>query len=361
MSTQYPGYGGGSTNAYAIIKALRAIGYRNTIGVYFEDRADAVVDPDQIGDIYRVSLYPFMRKHQQSISNYKAYLQTVITLQPCLIICKDYLTSSYSKILYPHSKVLYLMPGLENVINHCVTIPASLEIELERALPTVSWEETGVHSADYVVVNSALSHRFFSRDYHLYRSKLHSVPINTTGLGLSGLDNVQHYPNRDYDFVIVSSILTRPEKNNLFLLPLINHPMMADRSFLVVGNDGSDFENLPNVDLLSLIPRDELLELFTQCKIILHPAFYDSNPNCIQEAIYLGCLPLVSNNIGRCEIYPEECVCTDYQIETWIVKALHLLQDYQNIKNKITETVLPALNDQTGILELHNLLRVLCK
>lgn len=361
MSTQYPGYGGGSTNAYAIMKTLRAIGYRNIIGIYFEDRADAVVDPDRIGNVYRVSLYPFMRRNQQAINNYRAYLQTVVTVQPCLIICKDYLTTSYAKILYPNTNVLYLMPGLENIINHCVTLPASQELEEERPLLTVAQEENGVRCADWVAVNSSLSHKFFLRDYHHYRDKLHPIPVNTTGLGLAGLNTVRHHPNRDYDFVIVSSILTRPEKNNLFLIPFINHPSMVDRSFLVIGNDGSDFENLPNVDLLSLLPRDELLELFTQCKIILHPAFYDSNPNCVQEAVYLGCLPLVSNNIGRWEIYPEECVCCDYQTETWLEKAIYLLENHQTTKRKIDLEVLPVLNEQSSIMELHNLLRVLCK
>jgi hypothetical protein len=110
-----------------------------------------------------------------------------------------------------------------------------------------------------------------------------------------------------------------------------------------------------------LLPRNELLEIFTQCKIILHPALYDSNPNSVQEAVYLGCLPLISNNIGRCEIYPEECVCDDYLVENWSEKALYLLDNYQTVKTKIEQTVMPALKDQASVLELHNLICVLCK
>ena len=38
-STQYPGYGGAATNAYAIIKYLRKVGY-NVAGIFFHNKLD---------------------------------------------------------------------------------------------------------------------------------------------------------------------------------------------------------------------------------------------------------------------------------------------------------------------------------
>lgn len=53
-STQWPYYGGSATQAYNTIKYLRSNG-NNVLGGYFNVKNSANVDPDDIGDIYKIN------------------------------------------------------------------------------------------------------------------------------------------------------------------------------------------------------------------------------------------------------------------------------------------------------------------
>src|SRR5438445_9072319 len=124
LSTQYPGYGGASTNAYAIIKYLKREGY-NVVGVFIEDSIIANVDPDKIGNIFKFPLYTFTCNIKSKINEYKKIINGTLGGNPSLILCKNYIAPACSKILYPNVKNYYFVSGLCNAIDICTEIPAN--------------------------------------------------------------------------------------------------------------------------------------------------------------------------------------------------------------------------------------------
>src|SRR6478752_6334510 len=88
-STQYPGYGGAATNAYAIIKFLREKKY--TVFVIFFTNESDNIDPDNIGNIFRFDILTFQKKDMNSINKYRNLIKEKIKAEPDIMLCKNYL------------------------------------------------------------------------------------------------------------------------------------------------------------------------------------------------------------------------------------------------------------------------------
>jgi glycosyltransferase involved in cell wall biosynthesis len=329
LSTQYPGYGGASTNAYAIIKYLRERGY-NVVGIFIEDNINADVDPDKIGNIYKFPLYTFAYNVKNKIMEYKNFLDNVIGGTPNIILCKNYIAPICSKMLYPNIKNYYFVSGLCNAIEICVEIPANEMISTNVCIPQSQKELTAIKNSDVIVMNSQLTTKIFCKSYPEYVNKVHPKIIDTSKHATILINDNQKF-EKIYDFIIAASILTRKEKNNLFLIDMLKNPKFDIYSKLIIGNDNSDFVDIPNSAVLNLMPHAELMMLMKQSKVLLYPSLYDSNPNTIREAIHNKCLVLLSNNIGFYEMFPEISVCKSYDYSEWSDKGLYLVENYDEI------------------------------
>ncbi|XWV24950.1 putative glycosyltransferase [Tupanvirus deep ocean] len=330
ISTQYPGYGGASTNSYAIIKYLRQNGY-NCIGIFIEDSINVNVDPDGIGNIFRFSLYPFKYNVRQKIIEYKRILDTVMKGPPSIIFCKNYIAPICSKIMYPYVKNIYLVSGLCNAIDVCTNIPANQMVKSKIKLPESKEEITAIKNSDIIVINSPLTYDIFYNTYGNYKDKIYPHIIDTTKYANILVNNTEKFFNKKFDIIVASSILTRKEKNNFFLIEVLKNPIFDKYSKLIVGNDNSSFVDIPNSTVYDLLPHSTLMELMRYTKILLYPSLYDSNPNTIREAVHNKCLVLMSNNIGYHELFPDISVCNSYTIEEWTNKCVYLLDNYDEI------------------------------
>src|SRR5437016_13467 len=110
-STQYPGYGGAATNAYALIKFLKIKEY-DVIGIFFEDK-NVNVDPDNIGNVYRFEWtifdkYLLDRSHSNKIESYRNMLNVLLKREPDIMVCKNYRAPVFCRVLYPSVKNIYL-------------------------------------------------------------------------------------------------------------------------------------------------------------------------------------------------------------------------------------------------------------
>ncbi|XWV26197.1 glycosyltransferases group 1 [Tupanvirus soda lake] len=350
ISTQYPGYGGASTNSYAIIKYLRQNGY-NCIGVFIEDAINVNIDPDGIGNIYRFSLYPFKYNVRQKIIEYKRILDTVMKGPPGVILCKNYIAPVCSKIMYPCVKNIYLVSGLCNAIDVCTSIPANQMVKKKIKLPESKEEITAIKNSDIIVINSPLSYNIFYNTYSNYVDKIYPHIIDTTKYANILINNDNEKPiSKKYDIIITSSILTRKEKNNFFLMEVLKNPIFDKYSKLIIGNDNSSFSDIPNSVVHDLLPHASLMELMRDTKVLLYPSLYDSNPNTIREAVHNKCLVLMSNNIGFYELFPDISVCDTYTIEEWTNKCIYLLDNYNEII-KIYQINFDNNNDITDIID----------
>lgn len=332
LSTQYPGYGGASTNAYAIIKYLKKQGY-NVVGVFIEDNITANVDPDKVGNIFKFPLYTFTYNIKNKFNEYRRIINRAFGGNPSVILCKNYIAPSYSKTLYPDVKNYYFISGLCNAIDICTITPANEIISRNINIPQSQIEITAIKNSDVIVMNSMLSAKIFFRSYPEYIKKVHPVIIDTSMYATLLIDKNDNIKSIDkiYDFIIVSSILTRKEKNNLFLINILKNPKFDIYSKLIVGNINEDFTDIPNSAVCDLMPHSDLMNLMRQTKILLYPSLYDSNPNTIREAIHNRCLILTTNNIGFYEMLPEISICKSYYESEWIDKSLYLIENYDKI------------------------------
>ena len=331
LSTQYPGYGGAATNAYALIKYLRENNYK-TIGIFIEDNIYIKVDPDKIGNVFRFGYHPFKYKNWKKINEYKKFLDDITGGNIDLILCKNYVAPVCSKILYPNVKNFYLVSGLTNIIENHLNLSVEQMLSNNIVLSKSHKEIDAINNSDLIVVNSPLSLKLYHKSYYEYQNKIHPVPIDTTKY-ISYLINNNNINmiSKKYDFIIVSTILTRPEKNNLFLLNILKKPIFNKYTKLIIGKDNLKFKTIPNSYVYNLQPHSKLMELMKESKLLLYPSLCDSNPNTIREALHNKCLVLISNNIGYYEKIPDICVCTSFSEQEWIKKCLYLVENYDNI------------------------------
>jgi len=331
ISTEYPGYGGSATNSYAIINFLRTQQY-NCIGVFIDDKENINVDPDQIGGIYHFKYLPFLYNNKKLLCEYRDLINANLNGPPSIILCKNYIAPICSKILYPKIKNIYFVAGLTNIIRQCIRSPVQSIISLNFIPKQCKEDIKAIECSNLVVANSPLSLQLLLKTYSNYKHKIYPKPIDTTTYISSLLnDNNNDLFPKKYDIIVASSILTRPEKNNLFLIDILNHPDMINYTKLIVGNNNSKFKDIPNSTVCDLLPHNDLMQLMKQSKVLLYPSLYDSNPNTIREAIHHKCLILMSNNIGYYEIFPEISVCKTYDQNEWISKVLYLLENYSHI------------------------------
>ena len=334
MSTQYPGYGGASTNAYALVKHLRKKGF-NTIGIFIEDNIYANVDPDNIGNILKFGYGPFVNNDIMKLSEYKKNLNNIINGEPSIILCKNYIAPICSKNLYPNVKNIYLVSGLCDVLQKCIEIPANKVVSKNINLFQSAKDINAINNSDIVVVNSPLTLKLLYNTYSNYKHKIYPYPVDTSKYIHQLIDETDFtLIEKKYDFIITSSILTRKEKNNLFLINILKNPLFNKYTKLIVGKENNKFLDIPNSTVYDLQPHSTLMKLMKESKILLYPSLYDSNPNTVREAIYNNCLVLISNNIGYCENFPEISVCSTYDEQEWTNKCLFLIENYDDlIKN----------------------------
>lgn len=329
ISTQYPGYGGAATNAYALIKYLRENGY-HTFGIFLEqNKVD--VDPDKIGNIFRFEYYPFKYNHTFRIMNYRKMLDGILNGEPSLILCKNYFAPICAKQLYPKIPNIYLISGLDNILDRCGNLSIN-QIYLQNIkIPQNENEIKALKHTTIAIANSPMTLSIFLNCYPNFKNKIHPEPIDTSQY----LVNVNNeLMEKKYDLMIASSILTRPEKNNIFLADLLKNAVLKKYSKVIIGQNNKIFEGLTNVSMYGLLPHATLIRLMKQTKILLYPSLFDSNPNTVREAIQNKCLVLISNNIGYYENFPPYSVCENFDHVEWMTKIVYLVEHYDDLIDK---------------------------
>lgn len=309
MCNDRPGYGGAATNAYNLIKALRKKYLVH--GIFFNSNPLYPIDPNSLGCIHHCYEYIFQPGFDKAITEYVKTLK----IRPKILLCKSSVVVSYAKRLWPHVKLIYLCPGPTGML----TIRNSnYDIEITEI------ESTAVKLADLIVFNSEFTRSIFRKAFPMHVSKEYPHIINTS---------IHHarYPTFDtskiYDVMIAASILTRPEKNALFMVDILNQDIFDNYAKVIVGNDNEAFLDIPNTSVYDLVPQQQLLYLLSQTRVLVFPSIYDSNPSTVLEALHYGCNVLVSTNLDISKELPSEYVCLTFDCKEWQAKLIHLLSN----------------------------------
>lgn len=332
-STQYPGFGGAATNAYAVIKFLREKGY-HVFGIFFEN-SKVNVDPDKIGNVYRFDCLTFEKNNLYNIEKYRNFLNIKIGhSKPKVMLCKNYKAPIYCQMLYPDSISIYLVSG----INHFSVFYPHLSAQEflandEINIPEYRPELKAVECCDMIVVNSEITLNTMYKIYPKYINKIYPNIVDTTReieISYDKNDGIL----KTYDIIIAASILTRSVKNNEFLIDILKSPYLNKYSKLIIGKENYKFKDIPNSNVYGMFPHPQFIQFLKKSKLLLYPSLSDANPNTVREALHCQCIALVSNNIGYYEKFPSYSVCCTYNINDWISKIIFILENYDLLINK---------------------------
>lgn len=331
-STQYSGYGGAATNAYALIKTLRASGYK-VAGLFFHNELNVDYDPDKIGGIY-LSKYININVgiYDDIYNNVVNYLGK----KPDISIAKNYAAPVFCKHIF-NNYVVYLVSGIQHLTflkmtptdflneNYVVTYEYPREILCNKV-------------SDLIVLNSELSKKVFEKIYPEFNNKIYKSVVDTSNhLNINDVFAGTIRPNmhRRYDILLCCSNLSRVIKNNIFLIDILCDPRFDKYSKCIIGEDNSKFINIPNSQCIGLLQQQECFKYMIKSKVLLYPSLFDANPNTVREAYSLGCMPLITNNIGYSELFPEVLICKTFDKEEWTNKILHILKNFKTIRKTV--------------------------
>jgi len=167
---------------------------------------------------------------------------------------------------------------------------------------------------------------------HQSPSKISVVRNAATDLGALGSTNEQKFNFQSQDYILALSSIN-PRKNLATLLDA--HAQLIQRHkipLVIVGEAARSYANcndinsaMQNCNIIH-IPRvddDELASLYKKAKLFVYPSLYEGFGLPPLEALYYGCLPLVS------DIPPHREVCQDQAIYFDPLSAEDLLKGFE--------------------------------
>lgn len=327
-STQYMGYGGAATNVYKIIKLLQKKKY-NVYGIFFHNNLNVNYNPDNLENIFIFDSKYFLNNtinliYDELIDMYKKIGE------PDIILAKNYDAPKFIKMLYPFSKIYYLLSGLNHFPKFYKDTTAFDFLNLEKINGNINEEKYVLNICESVIINSPLTQKLFNKiyDYDIDKQLL----IDTTLLTYNDHHTDIKLELKTYDIVISCSRLDRVDKNNLWLINLLEDDYFIEKKILIVGNNNEKFKIL-NLDITyhNLISNEKMIDLFKQTKILLFPSLYDSNSNTVLEALINKCFPITTKNVGNSYYLHNDFLCSEinYDVSEWKNKIKYLLENYE--------------------------------
>ena len=140
--------------------------------------------------------------------------------------------------------------------------------------------------------------------------------------------------NKSYDIIVSCSILTRKDKNNLFLIDVLTDKRLDKYTKIIIGSDNNLFNSISNSLILDIQPHYNSIDYLNKSKILLFPSLFDSNSNTIREATFHNCMPIITRNVGFNELFPSYLICDTFEIEEWVNKIIYTLENYDKIVSK---------------------------
>ena len=140
-------------------------------------------------------------------------------------------------------------------------------------------------------------------------------------------------------------------KNYHLLLTLLKSNELDHLNILIVGiNDNVEKVNKPNIKYVGYTNNDKLKLLLSNCKALICPSLYDSNPNVVCEALINDCNVIASTNCGNLHYLNEELIVDSsfWSPQTWLEK-IKLAVSYKYF-NKIIDKN-QTLNDFIKIID----------
>jgi hypothetical protein len=341
-STQLPFQGGPSSSAYHLLSLLRSISSSPTLLssliLFVNSDNPSDIDPENLSNIWQFNsnTIPLVQEYLESFS-------------PDFIFAFDFLAPTLSNDIFKNSILIYfitssfhcnLLAGEAISAQKFIKNPIANHFNDEN-ITEIQTEIQSITRSDHVIPNSPLTSQIFKLIYPSFNGFLVDNPINTTVITLNHrlLSSPPSFPpfnSRQYDIMYIVTDTLRQIKNPKFTKELYKHPKLKKLKKLLIGNNITFFNNVPNLRQLPILSQNELFDYMKNTKIIIIPSFFDASPPIMFEAILNGCIPIISKNVGNHELLLPQLVCDDvYDKDDWISHIFNTINDGNIIQNQL--------------------------
>ena len=347
-STQYPRYGGAATCAYELHKYLLNHGFKSVI-VFFDNGITVKnidVDPDKAGNVYHFKINKQQPRHSM-LTGMKQFYDREDTAskienicggkKPSTILAFNYLAPIIMRVLFPVSKVYFLITGSKVLSQKEHKYPVT-ELHNDSYLEPDYVEKMAISCSTLTIPNSGISKNIFE---YIYPSYVHKFGVSWDMFEIFDVeDTVLESSDRVYDIVFVCSRYDREIKNVALIKELYEHPELKHYKKVCIGMDSTKFiKEREDIIHFGFLSKEDINRVLQKCKVILIPSFMESYSITNREALNNGCISLCSSNVGNVYNTHKFFLCDSvFNHYEWIQKIDILLSDcydyYRNLALK---------------------------
>jgi len=338
-SGDFPLFGGAATNVYALTKWLNSKKDFKAITVinYNLELSIDKLDPHGTGSVYHIQDWK-----QDNIKN---DIIKYLDGEPDSIYIKKWVVGYYLKLLFPSSKVIYI---LSSVISseYDWNNKDKTSLYTEEIIPKCIRDLT---FTDKIIANSKISQSIllnFNKNTDV--GIAHTSFIINNGKKHSFLElnnNIdENWKNRQYDICFAASCCNREIKNIKLFIDIITKPQLIEKTKLIVGKNSEQYRNIENCTCFDILHHDDLMIQIKNTKLVIISSHYESLSNFMIESINSGCNVLISDTIGGNEFIVDECIANTES--EFLEKAINLLEKQVNcLKNDFSYSEDKLMND----------------
>jgi glycosyltransferase involved in cell wall biosynthesis len=341
-STQFPGHGGAATNSYALIGHLKDY-YTVVGGIFFINTVPNEINSDcdynNFGNIFKIMRFELENKYHknQMIIFHRKKIMDKLGGIPDIILSKNYIAPSLSRLLFPESKIIYLVSGIYQFMtatyynNEIVTAQQFLnnnEIQFKK----YDIEIKAMQNSNYIITNSNLTRNIFNKIYPEFSNIMYPKHVNTTNCISSIISKGSD--EKINDIIIIVSNVERDVKNVKFLIDVMKSEELTKYNKIIVGDNSNIFLECENTTVFGKIKHHEVISLLKKTKILLMSSIFDSNSNTAKEAYESKCIILTTLNIGYAENYPKHSICDSFDKNEWKNKIIFNVDNYNELIEK---------------------------
>lgn len=185
----------------------------------------------------------------------------------------------------------------------------------------------------------------------------------------NGFEPPYEIPVTDSRENIIITVGTTPTWNDVinkgYDLMITAAKAMPEFQFIFVGLQSQWLDKLEelyhyracqNLRIIPHLPHNELLRLYTRCRIFVQPSIIEGMPNALLEAMYYECIPVGSNVAGIPLVIGNTGVIIEKRDAALLIKAIQsaaLMHTEKECRARIT-THFSFQNRKTGLLQAIN-------
>jgi len=259
--------------------------------------------------------------------------------KPSTILAFNYLAPIIMRVLFPVSKVYFLITGSKVLSQKENKFPVT-ELYNDSYIEPDYIEKIAISCSTLTIPNSGISKNIFE---HIYPSFVHKFGVSWDMFEIfDSSTKIEKNKQKTYDIVFVCSRYDREIKNVSLVKELYEHDDLKKYKKVCIGMDSTKFiKEREDIIHFGFLSKEDINNVLQKCKLILIPSFMESYSITNREALNNGCISLASANVGNVynthKIFLCESVFNTYE---WIEKINLLLGScydyYVNLASKTT-------------------------